>query len=188
MAVRSPDQRRLRALEIIKRKVFQNQTIETIAKEMNISHDTVERDILFARKAHLLRKFEDQMVNKLFPMAFGRVMREMEKEDGDLKTAKDILFSIGVMHKGTSRPVSQSAQEDEETLAAWVSAARITDLREANAEANTLEGELVAGSGIGDGELDRINGYLESGLEAGGGDGDPEQAAVAAPDPESREG
>lgn len=178
--LKSPDQRRIRALEVLKRKVLQNQSIETIAKALNVSHDTIERDILYARKANLLKKLEDQMVNELFPKAFKRLMREMDKPEGDLKLAKDLMYSLGVMLKPATRQQTEASQVEEESLAAWVQASRITDAQDQLEKANTVEGELVDSAGISPGDLDRIAGYLET--SAGRADGDPDEAATAAPD------
>lgn len=193
LALKSSDLYRVRALEIVKRKVLQNQTHKQIASEMGIHPDTVERSLVWARKANIFKKLEDQMWQEMVPKAMKRVLRELDNEDGDVKTAEKVLYSIGLWKKAASRQESQAEQDDQETLAAWVTAARVHDEHQALEAANTFDGELIAGTD----DLEHLAGLLPgadiTGDEpelppAGGTESHDHPPAVAAPHQEPREG
>lgn len=92
---------KIRALMIIKRKVTGSVSNTALAKEFNVSPDTVKRDIARALKENWVEDMETQVQNTLGPLALITLTKALQRTDSDesAKIAMDIMKGLGVLKK-----------------------------------------------------------------------------------------
>ena len=148
MSVHNPDVKRLRALNIVQMKITGHSNAK-IAKELNLSVKTVERELTYAHKARIFVDVEQRILQELVPRAIEAIKAALE--DGDSETALDVLKSIGALPDvRTPKTEIQSKESDELQLA--IAEARNQKL----IDEGTVDGEIVNGR-------KRLAGLLESG-------------------------
>lgn len=120
-----------------------------IAKEMNVSVDTVERRLKFAEKANLMVDMERQLMQELVPAAMKAVKTALE--DGDSETAIIVLQSMGIL-KDPKAPKTQVEIQENDDLARAIGEAREVK----QLDSMTVEGQVISNGRSG------LAGLLES--------------------------
>jgi len=110
--LRHPADKKLRAMEVVKRHIVQGEQIKDIAKDMNVSQDTIQRSLEWARRANLFVQYEQKLFDELLPLAHEAV--KLALQDGDAQVALKILEGTNVLKKNA--PKSAAAEADEEGL------------------------------------------------------------------------
>jgi DNA-binding transcriptional ArsR family regulator len=82
--VRNVDERRLRALMMLEHKIKNGVSNAHVAKEFGVSEKTVDRTLSWARKAGLVVKAEDKILQELVPLAHQAIKTALEKGDSDV--------------------------------------------------------------------------------------------------------
>jgi hypothetical protein len=123
--------RRYRAMLMIDYKVRNNATNKQVAKEFKVSEDTVERTMTWARRAGLLTKLEDTVLEKLGPLAVETLEKAM-KDDCDSQVALEVLNKM-IFKTGAKAQPDAGGSELERY---------ITKLR-GGSEPSAIEGEIV---------------------------------------------
>lgn len=108
-----------------------------IAKELNVSVDTVERRLKFAEKANLLVDMERQLMQELVPAAMKAVKTALE--DGDSETAIIVLQSMGIL-KDPKAPKTQVEQIENDDLVKAIGEVR--ELKQL--DSMTVEGQVIS--------------------------------------------
>ena len=139
MGLKDENLRRIRATKVVNMRVSGHR-LGQIAEELNISIDTVERDIKYAEKANLFLDLEQKLLHQLAPKAITAI--ETALEDGDAETAIEVLKSLGIM-KDSKAPKTQVEANQSDDLARAIEEAR--ERRQLNAE--TADGELIPTGG-----------------------------------------
>ncbi len=85
----SPELYRLRAMEILQLRM-RNHTLDTIAKTMGVSVDTVRRSLEYATREGLTKQYESDLISKLVPKAL-TVLEEALDKTSDVKVAMHIV-------------------------------------------------------------------------------------------------
>jgi len=119
--LRDPALRRVRVLAVLNKKLSQNMSNQDIAKSLNISPDTVDRDIDYAKRQGMLIKFEDQLLENLVPLAMTAVKQALS--DGNVPAALEVLKGSGVLRKQSAAPLVTPAPQ-EDTLEFYVKSVR----------------------------------------------------------------
>ena len=136
-ALRDPDLRRLRALRMIEMRI-KGKTLKEIGKEFGVCDETVARTLSWAKKAELVVKAEDKILNELVPAAHDAFKRALAAENPEVafKAALEIF-------KGTLPSFSKAKQSngptvtDSGSLASYIDSLR-NDL--------SLDGEVLDGT------------------------------------------
>jgi len=115
----SVDERRIRAAMILEYKIRHSASNAAIAKEFNVSENTVDRALSFARKAGLVAAAEDKIIQELVPAAHRAIMAALADTDNTQKAA-EIAIKVfqGALpsfakQKGGASPRNMAAVEDE---------------------------------------------------------------------------
>lgn len=112
--------RRLRAKKMIQLRVQQMSKAE-IARQMNISHDTVIRELKWAERQGLIQDAEDDIIRDLVPLAV-KVMKEalasnkVEMKER-LKAADRVLTGTGVLKKEV---VAEAPDGPKDEVEVWL--------------------------------------------------------------------
>lgn len=105
-----PEQeKRLRAIMMVQKVVGEGKTKKQVAKEMGISHDTVEKTLKWARQANIFVEYEHRLYDELVPLAHEAI--KMALADGDAQVALKIMESVGL---GPNRMKQTKAQVDDQ--------------------------------------------------------------------------
>ncbi len=141
--LRHPQDKKLRAMEIVKRHIVQGEHLKDIARDMQVSQDTVQRSLDWARKANLFVEYEQRLFDELLPLAHEAV--KLALQDGDAQVALKILEGTNVLKKNP--PKSVAAERDEEGLYGEILRARTNWTIDVTPGALTAgdEGEIVLG-------------------------------------------
>lgn len=142
--LRDPQDKKLRAMEIVKRHIVQGEKLKDIARDMRVSQDTVQRSLDWARKANLFVEYEQRLFDELLPLAHEAV--KLALQDGDAQVALKILEGTNVLKKNP--PKSVAAERDEEGLYGEILRARqqwTIDVTPGGALPAGDEGEIVLG-------------------------------------------
>jgi len=156
MTVTDPKFKRLRAMKLVEGKVMHNKTNKQLAKDFNVSLDTIERTLTWASRANIFAKYEDKIVEELIPLAHTAIRDALL--DGNAKVALEVFKGLSLLRTGqTTAPAQKQADED---LAAYIAAKRDqATLLEANTfDVRPLEGHedvqtataLLAEGSLGD--------------------------------------
>jgi hypothetical protein len=127
--------RRLRAMKVIQMRVMGDK-INQIAATLQVSRDTVERDLKYAEKANLFVDLEHKLLHDLAPAAIVAIKSALD--DGDAETAIEVLKSLGIM-KDPKAPKTAVESNQSDDLAKAIEAARERRLL----EDATHDGEVV---------------------------------------------
>jgi hypothetical protein len=127
-----PGIRRYRALLMIRYKVLNNATNKTIAREFKVAEKTVDKTMSWARKANVLAKLEDRLLDELGPLAIETLKGAMTGPDASPTVALEVLNKM--IFK-----TNKSAQADpvSNELERYVNQLR------GGSEPTALEGEIV---------------------------------------------
>lgn len=123
--LRSPAKRRIRALMMLEFQIKTAATLPKIAKEFNVSVDTVKDTLTWAEKAGLLTKLEDKILEDLMPAAHKAIKAGLEDGDNIQKAARlgiEVFKGI-VPGFGKAQPV-QSPSDPQGDLASYVAKLR----------------------------------------------------------------
>lgn len=105
-----PDQeRKLRAILMLNKVIGEGKSKKQVAKELGVSHDTVERTLAWARQANVFVEYEHRLYDELVPLAHEAI--KLALSDGDAQVALKVMESIGL---GASRMKQTKAQEDDQ--------------------------------------------------------------------------
>lgn len=135
----SPKLQKVRAAKILERKILSNLPNGVVAKEFNVSKETVRRALALAEKAEIVVKFEDKLYNELLPLSHDAVAAGL-RGDGDVARAKlglQVMAGTQVLRPNSQRNQIQQAEDDE--LALYVLAKR----KQAALDRQTIEGEIT---------------------------------------------
>lgn len=93
--------RKIRALMIVKRKLTSGLSEAMIAKEFNVSPQTVARETAFALRENLVDDLEDQLLKQLAPLALANLIKALQRTDSDesAKVALEVFKGLGVLKK-----------------------------------------------------------------------------------------
>lgn len=134
MALRNIDLKKMQALMMIEMKVGKGMNNEEIAKALSIHPDTVERRLLFAKKAGMFVKVEQQILERLVPKALNAL--ETALEDGDAETAMELMKAIGIL-PDPKAPKSEAQKADDNEL--------FKAINEIRQQEDAVDGEIVTG-------------------------------------------
>lgn len=109
MPVKPDQERKLRAILMLGKVVGEGKSKKQVAKEMGVSHDTVERTLAWARQANIFVEYEQRLYDELVPLAHEAI--KLALSDGDAQVALKVMESIGL---GASRMKQTKAQEDDQ--------------------------------------------------------------------------
>ena len=109
MAVKHDQDKKLRAMMMVHKTVGEGKSKKQVAKEMGISHDTVERTLAWARQANVFVDYEHRLYDELVPLAHEAI--KLALMDGDAQVALKVMDSIGL---GAARMKQTKAQEDDQ--------------------------------------------------------------------------
>ena len=91
--------RRIRALEIIRKRTLLNASREEIAANLNVSRDTVQRELLWATREGVMQTFEDRILSELIPLAMDRAVTELKSGKAGADVAMKILAGTNLLKK-----------------------------------------------------------------------------------------
>lgn len=112
MALTNDSEKKLRAMMMVHKTVGEGKSKKEVAREMGVSHDTVERTLAWARQANVFVDYEHRLYDELVPLAHEAI--KLALMDGDAQVALKIMDSVGL---GASRMKQTKAQdEDQEGL------------------------------------------------------------------------
>jgi hypothetical protein len=113
--LRDLDLRRVRALAIINRKIVGAMSSKSIAAEFNLSSNTVENEIDWAKRQGLVASYEDQLLNELVPAAIAAF--KVALANNDAQVALEVLKGAGLLRKQNANPIATPPPSvQEETL------------------------------------------------------------------------
>lgn len=143
MPIRDPDLMKIRAEKIIAMKVDQNMTTKAIAEQMNLSHDTVERTMSWAKKAGLLVKYEDRILAEIVPKAIEALKTALDDGDGEL-AMKVLQNTLWLSQQGSKKTTGASAPagDHEDDLSAYIARIR----QKASEEEEVADGVIIGPS------------------------------------------
>lgn len=139
--VHDPAEKRLRALMMLEMRVRRAASMADIAKEFNVSEDTVRRALTYARQAGLVAEAEDKILQELVPAAHDAILRGLANPDAEAAGKLAIEVFKGTMsgfQKGKPRPVVTTAVDD---LASYINQLRGADSNDPRA----IDGIVVEG-------------------------------------------
>lgn len=116
---------RARSVAFLKMKIERGWANHLIAKEFNVSRDTVERGIRKAINDGFLQQFEDQLIKDLVPKAMKAL--DIALEAGDSGVAVEIFKGIGLLKKQAERPRIDHDGGDGDSLEIYISKKRSAD-------------------------------------------------------------
>jgi len=134
--LRDPAKIRIRALMMLEHQIRHSASRATIAKEFNVSINTVDRTLSWAKKADLLTKVEDKVLQELVPAAHKAILKALSDEDNPQKAGKLAIDVFKGMVPGFTKVSKGDASPTDPTgeLARYVEQLR-SDL-------GVLDGEL----------------------------------------------
>lgn len=118
--LRKESEKKLRAFAIMKRVIGEGASKKAVAREMGISHDTVERTMKWAEDAKLFVEYEQRLFTELLPLAVSTAKSAME--DGDATVAMKIMDMVE--KKATKGGQGNGSEHDGGGLWAEVEALR----------------------------------------------------------------
>lgn len=136
--IESEDLKRIQVMMIIQMLLTKNMNYNEIAAKLNVDRETVERRMIWAKKANVLVQLEDQIMNDLVPAGMTALKTAME--DGDAETALELFKCLGILKDPRAQKSQQQLVEDDELTRAITEAKEKREQLEA-----TLDGELVGG-------------------------------------------
>lgn len=108
-AVKDAQVRRIRAMGMIQQRIHAV-PLAQIATNFNVSLDTVERELQWAKKNHLLEVAEDRLLGTLLTKAMTVI--EAALDDGDLDAAKTVITVFNnASHQKAKREEKQESRE-----------------------------------------------------------------------------
>lgn len=119
--IRNEQDKKLRAMEIVRRHVIGGEKLKDVATSMKISHDTAQRTLQWARNANLFVQYEQRMFDELLPLAHEAI--KLALQDGDAQIALKVMESVG-LGPNRLKGQSQAARDDEEGLYGEIQRAR----------------------------------------------------------------
>lgn len=92
MAIKNTTERKQRAQLILAKTIYEGKSHKDVAKELNISTDTVTREIQWAEDAKIFVEHEQRLLTELLPLAHQAA--KMALEDGDAQVAIKIMEMV----------------------------------------------------------------------------------------------
>lgn len=172
-----PEMRRARAMAMVARRIH-GASYRDIAAEFNVSIDTVERSLTYAKRAGLIVRYEDKILSELVPGAIDQVKKAIT--NGDTATAMEVLKGSGMLLKPSEKAKQEAPASEGETLEIYIKRFRGGDTQIAAAASNgsSPAAELSTGDDIIDAALN------EAGIFEVPADGESSDAPVPAPEAE----
>lgn len=98
---------------------IRGQSYKNIATEFNVSEDTVERTLNYAKRAGLVAQFEDQILEELVPAAIENFKTAMQ--NGDTQVALEVFKGTGLLLRPQERAKPAIADSDgDEDLEVYI--------------------------------------------------------------------
>jgi hypothetical protein len=110
--LRTPEEKKQRALTVLQKLIGEGKNKKEIAKEMKISAETVERSMRWAGEANVFVEYEQRIFKDLIPLAHEAL--KMALEDGDAQVALKIYEGVRLLKK--NEPKGQAAMDNDEGL------------------------------------------------------------------------
>lgn len=136
--IESEDLKRLQVMMIVQMLLTKNMNYNEIAAKLNMDRETVERRMIWAKKANILVDLENQMMNELVPSGMKAIKTAME--DGDAETALELFKCLGILKDPRVQKTQVQVQEEDELSKAILEAKEKRELLE-----GTVDGELIGG-------------------------------------------
>jgi hypothetical protein len=92
-----PEMRRLRGLMMLEFKLRNNATNAVVAKEFKVAERTVEATFSWMRKAGLIAKAEDKVLQELLPLAHKAIKAALESDDVELASDRAMQIFKGML-------------------------------------------------------------------------------------------
>lgn len=135
------DFQRLRSLMILEHKVKNNSTYAELGKEFNVSEDTVRRSLTFAKRAGLIVKYEDRILEELVPAAIIAIRAALE--DGDAQVALEIFK--GTVPGFSKTPKTVATNDSSSDLSRYIEQMRAElELGPESNSPRAIEGEILS--------------------------------------------
>jgi hypothetical protein len=115
--LQDPALRKARALLMVERKLH-NTTLADIGREFNVTETTVARELQYAKRAGLLQKYEEQILDELVPLAIAAYKTALAK--GDTTVADKVFKGLGFLLPPQEREQIPAAPEGGDTLEFYV--------------------------------------------------------------------
>lgn len=135
-----PEMRRLRALMMLDYKLRNNASNKEVAKEFNMAERTVDATFSWLRKAGMVAKAEDKILEELVPLAHMAIKKALEGEDIELASERAMEIFKGILPTFGKRPAAVASSAPGGDLSSYITQLRDelgTDLP------GTIEGEVV---------------------------------------------
>lgn len=98
---------------------IRGKSYKDIAAEFNVSEDTVERTLNYAKRAGLVAQFEDQILEELVPAAIENFKTAMQ--NGDTQVALEVFKGTGLLLRPQERAKPTIADGDgDEDLEVYI--------------------------------------------------------------------
>jgi predicted transcriptional regulator len=139
-----PAQRRLRALMMLRMRVGKSASYKDIAKEFNVTPDTVKRTLKWAEKAGLLADAEDKIIQELLPAAHAALLKALASADEDVAGKYAIEIFKGTV-TGFKKEKASGPSAESHDLSSYINQLRSVD-EPLQLTGTVLDGELATES------------------------------------------
>lgn len=130
MPLVKPRHQQARALKMLEQRILQGKTNGEIAKEFNVSTDTVERAMSLAAKGDLLIQFEDQLHRELLPLAQNALSEALKSDNLGVKAKVALELFKGANLIKRAPITTPTEQQDADDLSAYIFSKRTQALLE----------------------------------------------------------
>lgn len=150
MGLKTPELKNARAKMIIEMRTARNMSIGEVAKELNVSKDTVRRALDYAQTAGLFVQYEDRILQDIVPAAIEALKTALADGDGELavKVLNNTLWAA--QQKGAKSPNGASApnsgSDGGDQLAEFMHKIRSASKEEEYAGERSVGGGSLVGS------------------------------------------
>ena len=169
-SLKDPDMRRLRALGMIDMRI-RGRTNREVAKEYNVSEDTVARTLTWAKKAQLVVAAEDRIIRELLPAATEAIRQVLTGDDLKVKAKTALEIFKGTLPSFAKGKTTHAGPTDSSgDLASYINSLRDDKL---------VDGEVLSsGRSLPEGSPQRL-------ITSGSAESRPEGLSVPAEGHES---
>jgi hypothetical protein len=119
-----------RALKMLESRIMEGKTQAQIAKDFNVSTDTVERAMSLAAKGDLLIGFEDKLHRELLPLAHQALVDALIDDNLGVKAKVALELFKGANLIKRAPVATKTEQQDADDLSAYIFAKRTQALLE----------------------------------------------------------
>lgn len=139
-SLKDPDLRRLRALGMIDMRI-RGKTNKEVAKAFNVSEDTVERTLTWAKKAELVVQAEDKILRELVPAAQTAILAVLQGDDLEVKAKTALEIFKGTLPSfAKGKPNAGPTVSDAGSLSSYIDSLR----NELSIDGTVVGGDSVA--------------------------------------------